>query len=246
MTEHQDHPAASHPLADAALEGGHDAGAGPPRDVKARDGIPRTGCGIGAPLRPAHDGEEPYAPRVQPRSLLAGREGEICLGPFPRPLVFLSIEPCCGHPVLQRQLMRIAHAKPPLLRRVDEEEAGKMTRPPARPAMVRVPARAGWRGDPRLRVRRSPLAQPGPPLLRSHQRRQPLASGLCPLSSRLWRRPITWPPLFRRFGRQSGRAYWIVTTASCSSKRFPTRPGRDTSGSPLAAASRLENRRPPP
>src|ERR1700730_3170022 len=125
MTEHQDDLAASHRLPHAGRAGGAAPGAGPPRDVKAGDGIPRTGCRIGASLCPSHDREEPYALRVQPRSLLAGREREIRLGPFPRPLVFLSIEPCGGHPVLQRQLMRIAHAEPPLFWRVDEEEAAK-------------------------------------------------------------------------------------------------------------------------
>src|SRR6267143_1833920 len=125
MPEPQDNPAASHRLAHPSLKWRYDARAGPPRDVKARHGIPR-GCGPVAPsLRPAHHREESNALCMQPRPFLAGRKREICLGPLSGPMVFLPIEPGRRHPVLGRELVRIAHTEAPLLCRVDEEEAAK-------------------------------------------------------------------------------------------------------------------------
>jgi len=47
-------------------------------------------------------------------------------------MVFLPIESGRRHPVLGRELVRIAHTEAPLLRRVDEEEAAK--RPEGLPA----------------------------------------------------------------------------------------------------------------
>jgi hypothetical protein len=47
-------------------------------------------------------------------------------------MVFVPIESGRRHPVLGRELVRIAHTEAPLLRRVDEEEAAK--RPEGLPA----------------------------------------------------------------------------------------------------------------
>ncbi|MEA2667985.1 MAG: hypothetical protein QOJ33_919 [Chloroflexota bacterium] len=125
MTEHQRDPTASNGVTHTPLEGSDDTGPSAPRDVKAWDRIPGTDCRIGASLGPAHDGKESNALCVQPRPLLARRKREIGVGPVPWPLVFLPIEAGGGHPVLERQLMRVADAEPPLLWRVDKEQTAK-------------------------------------------------------------------------------------------------------------------------
>jgi hypothetical protein len=125
MSEFQNDPTASNGVTHTPLEGSDDTGPSAPCDVKAWDRIPGTDCRIGASLGPAHDGKESNALCVQPRPLLARRKREIGVGPLPWPLVFLSIEAGGRHPVLQRQLMRVADAEPALLWRVDKEQATK-------------------------------------------------------------------------------------------------------------------------
>ena len=136
MAELQRDQAAGDRLSDPSLEGRHHAGAGAPRDVEARHGVPMSDGAVAATLRPAHDGKEPEALRPKPRPLLPGGEVDIRLGPLPRPVVFVAIEPGGTQPVLPRQLVRVVDPKAALLGRVDEEEAAE--RPERLPAQPRL------------------------------------------------------------------------------------------------------------
>src|SRR4051812_48069672 len=94
---------------------------------------------------------------MQPGPLLAAGEVDVGLGPAPRPLVLRPVERRRAHPVLQRQLRRVAHAGAPLLGGVDEEQAAE-----------RPPGLAAQRGL-RLLVEQDDLASGGGQLGRGHE-----------------------------------------------------------------------------
>ena len=100
-------------------------GAGAPRDVKARHGVPVLGGEIAAALGPTRRGEEPDALVVQPLALLAGGELDVRLGPAARPGVLGAVEAGAAEPVLERELGRVANPAPALLGAVDEEQAAE-------------------------------------------------------------------------------------------------------------------------
>jgi hypothetical protein len=110
--------AGAHP-ADERVE---DAGAGAPGDVEPWHRIAVPECRVAAALRPAHDGEESHAPRVQPRAFLTRGKVEIGLGPLARPRVVVPVETGGGEPVLPGKLDPVFHTHPALLGRVDQEE----------------------------------------------------------------------------------------------------------------------------
>ena len=103
-------------LLHAPLEWGHHARAGPPGDVKTRNGVTRPARAVAAALRPTNDREEANALLMKPGTFLARGEGDIRLSPFPRPPIFRPVEAGGRHPVLQRELMGVANTKSPLLR----------------------------------------------------------------------------------------------------------------------------------
>jgi len=109
-------------LAHAAHERFQHAWTGAPGDVEARhriavaDGIAATALG------PADDGEEFQAALHQPGTFFAGGKADIGLRPFARPEILRPIESGAAHPILDRQVMRIADAHAPLLGRIDKEK----------------------------------------------------------------------------------------------------------------------------
>ena len=108
---------------DPAHERLQDAGTGPPGDVEARHRVAVPARPAVTALGPAHDREEPHPALTQPRPLLPG--GEVDVGPRPAaaPVVLVvAVEPRRALPVLPRQLDAVAHAHPPLLGGVDEEQ----------------------------------------------------------------------------------------------------------------------------
>ncbi len=158
-------------LAHAAHERLDHAGAGAPGDVEARHRVAVAGGEIAAALGPADVRHEAHALRVQPRALLAGGEVDVGLGPAARPLVLGAVEPRRAQPVLPGQLARVVDPHPALLGAVDEEQARRTTRTPARRATPRAPGRAGSPGARRRRARRSRPGRPGRPRPRSRLRR---------------------------------------------------------------------------
>ena len=125
MAELQYDPTARNGLPDAPLKWCHQARAGAPGDVKARNRVARAARTVAAALRPAHDREEANALLMQPGAFLPRRKGDVGFSPFPRPLVLHPVETGRRHPVLQRELMGVADPKSPLLRRVDQEETAE-------------------------------------------------------------------------------------------------------------------------
>src|SRR5918995_7448936 len=127
MPEAQEDEALCLGLAHAADERLKESGTGPPHDVEPRYGITVSGCPVASAFGPAHDGKEPYALLAEPGALL--RRGEVHIGfcPLPGPAVLLPVEASRTHPILEREVVRILHPKPPLLRRIHEEQ------PPKRP-----------------------------------------------------------------------------------------------------------------
>src|SRR5690606_22615479 len=105
-----------------------DGGAGAQHDVEPRDRVAVPRRGVAPALGPADDREERDALRGEPRSLLAGREGEVRLGPLASPLVLVTVEFGAREPVLSREFVTVADAHPPLLGAVDQEEPAE--RPP--------------------------------------------------------------------------------------------------------------------
>src|SRR5262249_44170200 len=98
--------------ANAALERCDDGRSGPPRHVKSGAAVARPARAGGAALRPS-DGREPaHAHVVKPRSLLAGSEVDVRLGPLARPVIVRSVETRRVHPVAKRELARIPYAEP--------------------------------------------------------------------------------------------------------------------------------------
>ena len=109
-------------LAHAAHERRDDAGACAPGDVEARHRVAVLGRRVAAALGPADDREPAHASGLQPRPLLAGRERHVGLRPALRPVILGAIEARRAHPVLQRQVVRVADAQAPLLGAVDEHQ----------------------------------------------------------------------------------------------------------------------------
>ena len=118
---HRD-PAGRGVLADPLLERLDHPRPGAPRDVEARHRVAVPGRPAVPPLGPADDREDPVAHLAQPRALLAGREVDVRLGPRPRPVVLLAVELGAAHPVLQRELVGVPDAHPPLLGAVHQEQ----------------------------------------------------------------------------------------------------------------------------
>ena len=106
-----------------AHEGLEDPRPGAPGDVEARHRVAVPARGVPASLGPLDEREPAHALAVQPRAHLACREVDEALGPGPAPAVRAVVGELCGaEPVGQRELGAVAHAEPPLLGRVDEEE----------------------------------------------------------------------------------------------------------------------------
>src|SRR5271169_2488052 len=89
--------------------------------MKSRHRIAVPGRIAAAALGPADHRKEADAAFVQPRSLFAGGEGDIGLGPFSRPEILVAIECGGAHPIFKRQRVRVMNAHAPLLGRVDEK-----------------------------------------------------------------------------------------------------------------------------
>ncbi len=106
-----------------AREDVDDRRAGPPGDVEARHRIAMAACVVAAALGPADDGEGLQPAFAQPAALLACGEVDVGVCPLPRPVVLGPVEARGAEPVLQRQLVAVADAQPPLFRAVDEEQA---------------------------------------------------------------------------------------------------------------------------
>src|SRR5829696_4201827 len=125
MPEAQGNEALCLGLAHAPDERLQDTGTGPPHDVEPRYGVTVSGCPVAPAFGPAHDGKKPHTLLAEPGALL--RRGEVHIGfcPLPGPVVLLPVEACRTHPVLEREVVRILHPKPPLLRRVHEEQSPK-------------------------------------------------------------------------------------------------------------------------
>ena len=128
VAEFQRHEPRVHSRAHALHERFEDAGAGAPHDVEARYRVAVPGRGVPAALGPADDGEECDAHAAQPLALLTRGELQVGLGPLPRPEVLVAVESGGAGPVLACEVERVLDAHPPLLGRVDEEQAAE--RPP--------------------------------------------------------------------------------------------------------------------
>ena len=102
-----------------------DARSGSPGQMKARHRIAVAGGVAAAAFSPADHRKEAQAPLPQPRSFLAGGEGDVSLRPLPRPEILFAIERGRAHPVLERQRVRVANAQASLLGRVDQENAAE-------------------------------------------------------------------------------------------------------------------------
>ncbi len=108
-----------------AREDVDDRRARPPGDVEARHRVAVTACVVAAPLGPADDGEDLQPAFAQPAALLPGGEVDVGVRPLPRPVVLGPVEARGAEPVLQRQLVAVADAQPPLFGAVDEEQAAE-------------------------------------------------------------------------------------------------------------------------
>lgn len=95
----------------------------PPGDVEPWHGIAVPYRVAATALRPTHNRKKSDATLAQPRALFAGRERNIGLGPFARPMVLATIESGGAHPILQREIVGIADAHAPLFGRVDQKDA---------------------------------------------------------------------------------------------------------------------------
>ena len=131
-----DDETASDGLAHTTLERLDKPGARPPRQVEAGHGVAVTRRGAVAPLGPADDGEAAVPHLAQPGALLATREVDVRLRPAARPVVLIAVEAGAAEPVLPGELVRVANAHPPLLRRAHHEQAAE--RPERLPAERRL------------------------------------------------------------------------------------------------------------
>src|SRR3712207_9310424 len=90
-----------------------------------RSGVAVADAAVAAALGPLHEREPAHALGVQPRALLARGEVDVGLGPAARPEVLVAVEGRRAHPVLQREVVRVAHPQAPLLGRADQEQAAE-------------------------------------------------------------------------------------------------------------------------
>ena len=125
-------------LADPPLEGRDHAGTGAPGEVEPRHRVAVAARATVAALGPADDREHPQALVVEPLPLLAGGEGDVRLGPAPRPVVALAVELGAAHPVLEGQLVGVLDAHPALLGGVDQEETAERPERLAAEALLRL------------------------------------------------------------------------------------------------------------
>ena len=98
------------------------AGPGPPGDVEARHRVAVAACVVAAALGPADEREGLQPAFAQPAALLPRGEVDVGVRPLPRPVVLGPVEARGAEPVLQRQLVAVADAQPPLFGAVDEEQ----------------------------------------------------------------------------------------------------------------------------
>ena len=77
---------------------------------------------ITAALGPAHDRKPAHALLFQPGPHFPGSEGDVGLGPLPRPEVFGPIKTGRAHPVAHGEVVRILDPEAALLGRVDHEQ----------------------------------------------------------------------------------------------------------------------------
>jgi hypothetical protein len=125
MPKLHDHHPAIHRGADPLLEWGDHAGAGTPGDVKSRHRVAGPLFLVAASLSPPNDREPSNALLTQPGALLASGEVDVGLRPPTWPGIDVAIESRGANPVRHRPLVRIAHAEPPLFRRIDQEKPAK-------------------------------------------------------------------------------------------------------------------------
>src|SRR5690348_13788521 len=78
---------------------------------------------IAAALGPADERKGLQPALAQPAALLPRREVDVRMRPLPGPVVLRPVEASRAQPVLQRQLVAVADAEPPLLGAVDEEQS---------------------------------------------------------------------------------------------------------------------------
>ena len=105
-----------------AREDVDDRRARPPGDVEARHRVSVTARVVSAPLGPADSGEDLQPTLTEPAALLPRGKVDVGVRPLPRPVVLRPIETRGAKPVLQRQLVAVADAQPPLFGAVDEEQ----------------------------------------------------------------------------------------------------------------------------
>src|SRR6185503_1714523 len=117
--------AATFRVAHTLDEGLEHSGAGSPNDMKAGNGVPVLQRRVAAAFRPAHDRKESDPQRAEPGTLFTGGPGHVRLRPATRPVVFGPVEAGGSEPVLHRELVRIANAETPLLRRVYEKQSAE-------------------------------------------------------------------------------------------------------------------------
>ena len=107
----------------------------PPGDVESRDRVAVAGSETGATLGPTDCRHHTQAQIVQIRTLFAGGEVHVGLGPLPRPVVLtVTIESGGTEPVLPGQFDRILDAESALLGGIDEEQTTQ--RPESLPTQV--------------------------------------------------------------------------------------------------------------
>ena len=95
----------------------------PPGDVEARHRVAVAACVVTASLGPSDDWEGLQPAFPQPAALFPRGEVDVGVCPLPRPVVLGPVEARGAEPILQRQLMAVMDAQPPLLGAVDEEQA---------------------------------------------------------------------------------------------------------------------------
>src|SRR5207237_7260584 len=125
MAETKDDASTLLGLAATSNKGLDDAGSRPPGHVKARHRVAMLGREVASALGPADDGKEAQALFVEPRPLLSRSPGHVRFGPTLWPMIFVAIEACGAHPVLERELVGVVHLEAPLLGRIHEEDSAE-------------------------------------------------------------------------------------------------------------------------
>jgi len=121
MTEAQVEPLGMAVRAEVADERFRQALTGAPHHVEARHRVARP---VESALDPVDDGDELHAALAEPSIHVRRTAVDVLLGPAARPRI-ARLELGERGPVLQGQVGRILRAHPPLLRRVDEENAAE-------------------------------------------------------------------------------------------------------------------------